>query len=86
MSGSEVEDSKEVYLALRLFWKGRLLRGQHCRTGHSFSKHALSTNCVAGAGSMVVGKASVLSKHSGEWKRQVFYRYAHGSVIINGGK
>lgn len=35
---------------------------------------------------MVVGKASVLSKHSGEWKRQVFYRYAHGSVIINGGK
>ena len=48
-------------------------------------KEKANEGCVDGQVT-AVGKASVLSKHSGEWKRQVFYRYAHGSVIINGGK
>lgn len=69
-----------------LCWKGRIPLDQHPRTSPSFGKHTLSTHCAAADGGAVVGKASVLSKRSREWRRQVFYRYAHGCVITNGGK
>lgn len=74
------------YLALmqkitkRFIWPwDSLLEGKTAQrpalpTGHSLGKFTLSTYCMVGAGSAVVGKASSLSKPSGEWRGQVFRR------------